>query len=130
MHATVTRRSHIARRPAAPASRPHLTLVAPARRPAPRRGRRRLLRLVVMAAVLLAAVFGAPKLVQTLSPAQAVPLAEHRVARGETLWQIATQYRPESDPRSVIAQIKQINKLDDVTVQPGQRLLVPQPPNS
>jgi LysM repeat protein len=130
MQATVTRRSHIDRRPAAPASRPHLTLVAPARRPAPRRVRRRLLRLVVMVAIVLAALLGAPKLVQTLTPAQAVPLTEHRVARGETLWQIATQYRPDSDPRSVIAQIKQINKLTDVTVQPGQRILVPQAPNS
>lgn len=122
MHATVTRRTHIDRRPTNPTGRPHLRLVEPVRR-----ARRRLLRLMVMVAVVLAAVLGAPKLVQTLSPAQAVPLTEHRVARGETLWQIATQYRPDSDPRVVINQIKELNNLSSVTVQPGQRLMVPTP---
>jgi LysM repeat protein len=91
--------------------------------------RKRLLRLVVMAAVVLAAVFGAPKLVRTLTPAQAVPMTEHQVSTGETLWQLATAYRPDADPRTVVAQIKEINHLANVTLQPGQVLLIPQAPH-
>lgn len=131
MQASVVR-SHIARRPAQN-SRPHLTIVKPAttRRPVRRKAaRRRLVRLLLLASIVLVAIFGAPKLVQTLTPAQEVPLTVHRVTRGESLWQIAAQYRPESDPRQVIAQIKQINKLADLTLQPGQRLLVPEAPRS
>lgn len=132
MHANVARRSHIARRPA-PGPRPHLTVVPPntARRPVRRKAvRRRFVRMLLLASIILAVLFGAPKLVQTLTPAQAVPLTEHRVARGESLWEIAAQYRPESDPRQVIAQIKQINKLTDATLQPGQHILVPEAPQS
>jgi LysM repeat protein len=131
MQANIARRSHIARRPA-PQTRTHLAVVPPAtRRPvSPKRARRRITRLALLAAIILAVLFGAPKLVQTLTPAQDVPLTEHKVTRGESLWQIAAQYRPESDPREVIAQIKQINKLGDATLQPGQRLLVPEAPRS
>jgi Tfp pilus assembly protein FimV len=88
--------------------------------------RRRLVRLALLLCVTLVALFGAPKLVQTLTPDQAVPLLEHRVARGESLWQIAVQYRPESDPRQVISQIKRLNDVGD-TLQVGQRLMVPAP---
>lgn len=132
MHANVARRSHIATRPA-PGAQPRLRVVPPvtARRPVGRKAaRRRFVRMVLLASIVLAVLFGAPKLVQTLTPAQDVPLTEHRVARGESLWQIAAQYRPESDPRDVISQIKQINKLSDLTLQPGQRLLVPEAPRS
>lgn len=132
MQANVARRSPIARRPA-PGARPHLTVVPPTvtRRPVGRKAaRRRFVRLVLLASVILAVLFGAPKLVQTLTPAQEVALTEHRVASGESLWQIAAQYRPESDPRQVIAQIKQINKLADTMLQPGQHILVPEAPRS
>jgi LysM repeat protein len=122
------RRCHTPRRPSQ-TTRPQLTVAPPTRRPSPRKAsRRRLVRLALFAVVVLAVLFGAPKLVQTLTPAQAVPLTEHRVTRGESLWQIAAQYRPESDPRQVIAQIQEINKLRDATLQPGQRLLIPEAP--
>ncbi|HLO04012.1 MAG TPA: LysM peptidoglycan-binding domain-containing protein [Symbiobacteriaceae bacterium] len=133
MQANVVRRSHIAHRPT-PGARPHLTVVPPTtktRRPIGRKAaRRRMVRLLLLASIILAVLFGAPKLVQTLTPAQDVPLTEHRVTSGESLWQIAAQYRPESDPRQVIAQIKQINKLGESTLQPGQHLLIPEAPRS
>jgi hypothetical protein len=105
----------------------HLSVVAPAaRRSAPRRKvRRRLLRAVVVLLVLLSAVLGAPRLVQTLGPAGATQLASHTVMPGETLWGIAGLYRPGEDPRVVIEQIKQVNGLRTVTVQPGQVVHVP-----
>jgi LysM repeat protein len=103
------------------------SVAAPAvRRSAPRRKvRRQFLRTLVVLLVLLTVLLGAPRLVQMLGPAGAPQLASHTVAPGETLWGIAAQYRPGEDPRAVIEQIKQVNGLRSVTVQPGQVVLVP-----
>lgn len=126
MHANAIRHPHVTHR-RGPARRDLVLLPAAARPVRSRKAaRRRLVRLALFVTILLLALFGAPKLVQTLTPAKEVPVTEHRVTRGDSLWQIAAQYRPESDPRQVIAQIKQINRLAGPTLQPGQRLLIPQ----
>ncbi|NBV90520.1 MAG: LysM peptidoglycan-binding domain-containing protein [Actinobacteria bacterium] len=47
------------------------------------------------------------------------------VQPGESLWQIAEQVAPNSDPRETIYKIKQMNGLTDSSVIPGQGILVP-----
>ncbi len=46
------------------------------------------------------------------------------VGPGDTLWGIATE-RVEGDPRAAVAAIRRQNDLRDVTLQVGQRLLLP-----
>ena len=47
------------------------------------------------------------------------------VARGETLWDVAAKYAPESDPRAVVERIKELNGVTAADVAPGYALTVP-----
>jgi LysM repeat protein len=47
------------------------------------------------------------------------------VQPGESLWAIAGTVDPTRDPRDVIADIVQLNNLDNGKVMPGQQLFVP-----
>ncbi len=47
------------------------------------------------------------------------------VGSGQTLWGIAVQHYPESDPRQAIAAIESRNHLSGATIVPGQRLVLP-----
>jgi hypothetical protein len=47
------------------------------------------------------------------------------IKNGDTLWKIAEAIRPEQDPRITIESIRDANQLKTVTVQPGQKVLVP-----
>ena len=48
----------------------------------------------------------------------------HRVESGETLWSIAVE-RYGGDPRAGVWRLQEANDLDEPTIVPGQRLLVP-----
>ncbi|HKS48679.1 MAG TPA: LysM peptidoglycan-binding domain-containing protein [Amycolatopsis sp.] len=58
---------------------------------------------------------------------RAVPerTATASVGQGQTLWDLARQYAPDSDPAAVVARIRQLNGLGDAAVVPGQPLTVP-----
>jgi len=47
------------------------------------------------------------------------------VAPGESLWQVAEDVSPNSDPRDVIADIQSLNGLASTSVQAGQTLAIP-----
>lgn len=47
------------------------------------------------------------------------------IQSGQSLWQLAETLAPESDPRDVIAEIVHLNQLPSDSVQPGQRLALP-----
>ena len=47
------------------------------------------------------------------------------VLPGQSLWSIATQYEPGSDPRNAIQEIIDLNALGGTSVQPGQQLWLP-----
>jgi len=47
------------------------------------------------------------------------------VRPGQTLWSIASQAEPAADPRAVVQQIIDLNALSGISIEPGQRLLVP-----
>ncbi|WP_104195272.1 LysM peptidoglycan-binding domain-containing protein [Cryobacterium sp. M25] len=47
------------------------------------------------------------------------------IKSGQSLWQLAETIAPTSDPREVIAEIVSLNQLPSDSVQPGQRLALP-----
>ncbi len=47
------------------------------------------------------------------------------VQPGESLWSIAQQVAPGSDPRETVSRIRDLNGLADAIVTPGQSLVVP-----
>ncbi|MBQ8164700.1 MAG: LysM peptidoglycan-binding domain-containing protein [Clostridia bacterium] len=47
------------------------------------------------------------------------------VENGDTLWSIAKENFPDSDPRDVIQEIREINGLDGFTIYSGKVLLIP-----
>ena len=105
------------RRPAGrPLGRPGLRLT--------RRGR------LVMIALFLLALFGGGVLFGTGSKAGASDQAgapHHYVVvePGQTLWGIAKQVAPGTDPRATVEAIRRLNSLPDGGVQAGQRIALP-----
>jgi LysM repeat protein len=47
------------------------------------------------------------------------------VMPGDTLWSIAQSVAPNADAQAVIAAIEELNQLETLTVQPGQKLAIP-----
>lgn len=47
------------------------------------------------------------------------------VPAGESLWTLAEEFAPDSDPRDVIDAIMSLNQLTSAQVQVGQRLAIP-----
>lgn len=47
------------------------------------------------------------------------------VENGESLWQVAQSIAPQADPRDVVAQVMQFNRLDSSDVMAGQQLAIP-----
>ncbi len=52
-------------------------------------------------------------------------LATVTVHPGQSLWGIAEQVAPQSDPREFIADILRLNHLASAEIQPGQELMIP-----
>lgn len=85
---------------------------------------RRLLAGVVLLVSLLGGVWGwTATAVATDQPAAQPTYVQ--VDAGQTLWSIAQQVAPQSDPRDVVDALITANHLDSATVHPGMRLLVP-----
>ena len=60
----------------------------------------------------------------TPAPAQVVT-QRVVVEQGDSLWLIAERAAPESDPRGVVTEIRELNGLRSNLIQPGQVLLIP-----
>lgn len=92
---------------------------------AQRRGRLMLLTAaaVCVAVVALGAVIGG------LANGMATEVPERTavvsVAPGETLWDVAARYAPESDPRAVVERIEELNGVTATDVTVGYALTVP-----
>jgi hypothetical protein len=54
-----------------------------------------------------------------------VPFEYVTVDSGESLWQLAETIAPNADPRDVIEQLVQLNRLESSEVFPGQQLAIP-----
>ncbi len=49
----------------------------------------------------------------------------HQVQPGETLWQIAKEYYPDTDPRKVVWEIRELNGMASATIYPYEVLKLP-----
>lgn len=81
--------------------------------------------LPVVVALALAVVGGGAALASNESGASAGTFTEITVMSGETLWSIAEDVAPGSDPRDVVAEIARLNALENGSVTAGQRIAIP-----
>lgn len=102
----------------APPARPRLRIT--------RRGRAVLTALVALP-LAVAAVLGGIGAVNATATATSTTDSFHYVTvqSGESLWQLAQQVAPRSDPRDVVADIARLNGLPSGVIQPGQRIAIP-----
>lgn len=92
------------------------------------RGRRVLAMLAALPAVLAlsaAIIGGGTALASREDGAPAGSFTTVTVASGDTLWSIAQEVAPSSDPRDVVDAIVRLNALDGVTLWAGQSLAIP-----
>ena len=54
-----------------------------------------------------------------------VPFEYVTVEAGQSMWQLAEELAPRSDPRDVIAQLVQFNQLSGSDISAGQQLAIP-----
>ena len=89
-----------------------------------KRGRAVLLSIIATPVVLAALAFGinAGGAVGTSS---STPLTKITVVGGETLWGVAKQIAPGSDPRDVVSDIMSVNRLSTADIYPGESLAIP-----
>ncbi|WP_308491346.1 LysM peptidoglycan-binding domain-containing protein [Microbacterium terrisoli] len=102
----------------APTTRLRLTL----------RGRRVLAAIVaipVAGAIAMAVIGGGAALASKDAGAPAGTFSTVSVQAGDTLWSIAQEVAPRSDPRDVVDAIVRLNALDGVALQPGERIAIP-----
>jgi hypothetical protein len=89
-----------------------------------KRGRAVLLSVVATPIVIAALAFGISAGGATAT-SSSTPLAKITVVGGETLWSVAKQISPNSDPRDVIAEIISVNRLKSADIYPGEQLSIP-----
>jgi len=91
------------------------------------RGRRVLAALaaIPVVAVLGIVILGGGSALASRSGASHVSFQTVTVQTGDTLWGIAQEVAPQSDPRDVVDAIVRLNALNAVTLTPGQRIAIP-----
>ena len=83
--------------------------------------------LALFTVVVASGRFTAQATVNSDMAGQSAPAAAVVVVQaGESLWSIAQQVAPNTDPREMVSRIRDLNGLADAVVTPGQALLVPQ----
>ena len=102
---------------------------APRRRSSPvrltRRGRL-VMTLVLLVAFLAGGVVAAGDLASAgTEPGAGATATRITVQPGDTLWSIAEQQAPRTDPRDTVEDILRLNHLDSVAVEAGSVLLLP-----
>ena len=89
-----------------------------------KRGRAVLLTLIAGPLVVVALALGINAGGATATNSS-TPLAKITVVNGETLWAVARQIAPGSDPRDVISDIMSVNRLSTADIYPGEQLSIP-----
>lgn len=127
-----TAQSLTERAPEGPAAAARTAVAADTRASVPlrltRRGRLVLVGapLMIVAAALLVFIgfFTAPAMASGNSPEQTRTI-QVGVSAGDSLWSLATEFAPDRDPRTVVADIVEINNLADATVPAGSQIYIP-----
>lgn len=81
--------------------------------------------LPVTVAVVMAVIGGSSALASDEHGAPDGSFTTVTVMSGDSLWSIAQQVAPHSDPRDVVASIERLNALDTPVLSAGQRLAIP-----
>ena len=82
---------------------------------------------LLAAAAVLAVLWGpVAQAVGTGGEGVSGPTTTYVVRDGDTLWSIATRFRPSSDPRLVVDRIAGANRLDPAALVSGQQLTIPE----
>lgn len=81
--------------------------------------------LPVVIALAIAVVGGGAALASNETGVASGTFTEITVMSGETLWSIAEDVAPDSDPRDVVAEITRLNALENGSVAAGQRIAIP-----
>jgi nucleoid-associated protein YgaU len=89
------------------------------------RVRRRRFAAAVLVVALTAFLTGPVAQAVGLHSAPAANATTYVIAPGDTLWSIATRFRPGTDPRLVVHRIAGANDLDAGALVPGQRITIP-----
>ena len=120
--------------PAAPAQYPTVASRGAGRRPSSRAGRRQLrrrrlaglLRFVVFLLLIFVAVWAGVRVAHAGTDASVYTGHKYVVTGGDTLWSIAAgEYGADVDLRRAIFKIREVNRLDESIVSPGDRLTLP-----
>ena len=83
------------------------------------------MRRFLIASALLAALTGlGATTVVAVQQRPSEPAWTHVVHPGETLWQLAKEAEPDSDPRDVVDKLIRVNELDGGRIIPGQQLVL------
>ncbi|CAL9590114.1 Cell division suppressor protein YneA [Actinosynnema sp. ALI-1.44] len=115
------------RRPMTPRPRPLTVATAPEAAACTVREQRPAVQFARYAAVAVLAAVTLSVVYLFASGAASVPerTSVVHVQVGETLWDIAERTAPDSDPEAVVLRIKELNRLADPSIKPGQSLVVP-----
>ncbi|MCW3494049.1 LysM peptidoglycan-binding domain-containing protein [Microbacterium sp. SSM24] len=92
------------------------------------RGRRVLATVAALPAIIaiaVAMISGGSALASRDTGAPAGSFETVTVSYGDSLWTIAEEVAPQSDPRDVVDAIVRLNALEGVTLQAGQSLAIP-----
>ncbi len=81
----------------------------------------RLALLALLVGILLGLLV--PRLFAGTSPSGEVRV--HVVSNGDTLWSLAVELSPGSDPREFIHEVKALNGIEGGRIFPGQRIVLP-----
>lgn len=83
----------------------------------------------VRTAILLAIIItGANAFISNAQAANETPSSSFQyvtIHSGETLWQLAEKYSPNTDPRDFIQNVVSLNQLKTSVVTPGQKIALP-----
>lgn len=90
-----------------------------------RRGRIVFTTLAAAPLVVIALILGLNGGVATATNTTGSPVGVVTVGAGESLWSIASEVSPQSDPREFIAEVLEFNELTSTDVFPGQQLAIP-----
>lgn len=81
--------------------------------------------LPIVVVLSIAVVGGGAALASSDNGPASGAFTEITVMSGETLWSIAEDVAPGSDPRDVVAEITRLNALENGSVAAGQRIALP-----
>ncbi|AWB88917.1 LysM peptidoglycan-binding domain-containing protein [Salinibacterium hongtaonis] len=90
-----------------------------------RRGRIVFTTLSALPVVAIALVLGLNGGIATATDTTGAPVGVVTVDAGESLWSIASEISPNSDPRDFVAEVLAFNQLSSADVFPGQQLAIP-----